>query len=44
MMDTAARQMAACGLQGMLWAHDRNLYDGTSGVTLQDYAAIIARY
>ena len=44
MMDTSARQMRACGFQGFMWAHDSNLYDGTSGVTLSDYAAVIAQY
>jgi hypothetical protein len=44
MMETAAQQMKACGFQGLMWAHDSNLYDGTSGVTLNDYAATIAQY
>ena len=44
MMDKAAAQMDACGLQGMQWAHDFNLYDGVSGITLDDYAAEIAAY
>jgi hypothetical protein len=44
MMQTAAKQMQACGMQGMYWAHDSNLYDGVSGVTLQDYANVIAQY
>jgi hypothetical protein len=43
-MSVAARQMASCGLQGLMWAHDRNLYDGTSGPTLQDYATVIRSY
>jgi len=27
-----------------MWAHDSNLNEGTSGVTLSDYAAVIAQY
>ncbi len=44
MMRAAAALMQACGLQGLQWAFDGNLYDGTSGVTARDYAAVIARY
>jgi len=44
MMQAAAKQMQTCGMQGMYWAHDANLYDGTSGVTLQDFATVIAQY
>jgi hypothetical protein len=44
MMQTTAAQMASCGLMGIMWAHDANLYDGTSGVTLQNYADLIAQY
>jgi hypothetical protein len=44
MMDSAARQAQACGFQGLLWAHDFNLYDGKSGVSLADYSAVITRY
>ncbi len=44
MMQTAARQMQSCHFQGMFWAHDSDLYDGRSGVTLQDYANVIASY
>jgi hypothetical protein len=44
MMQAAAQQMQACGFQGLMWAHDSNLYDGASGVTLADYAAVIAQY
>jgi hypothetical protein len=44
MMQTAAQQMQACRFQGLMWAHDVNLYDGTSGVTLIDYMATIAQY
>jgi hypothetical protein len=44
MMQTEAQQMQACGMQGMYWAHDANLYDGTSGVTLPDFANIIVQY
>jgi hypothetical protein len=31
-------------MQSMYWAHDVDLYDGRSGVTLQDFADTIARY
>ncbi len=44
MMRRAAAQMASCGFQGMMWAHDKNLYDGESGVTLQQYSEVIAGY
>ncbi|MFC8275632.1 hypothetical protein ACFUJR_24465 [Streptomyces sp. NPDC057271] len=43
-MDTAARQMASCGLEGMMWAFDQNLYDGTPGSSLKDYAGMIRRH
>lgn len=42
-MDDAARQLTTCGLLGLLWAFDSNLYDGTPGSSLQDYAAMIKR-
>ena len=44
MLETAARQMQSCGFQGLMWAHEGNLYDGTSGVTLVTYANVIASY
>jgi len=44
MMSIAAKQMQSCGLIGMFWAHDQNLYDGKNGLTLQDYTNIIAQY
>jgi hypothetical protein len=44
MLAAAARQMQACGLQGLMWAHDWNLYDGVGGVTLDAYAATIRQY
>jgi hypothetical protein len=43
-MRVAAKQMATCGLQGLMWAFDLNLYDGTPGSSLQDYAAVIRQY
>lgn len=43
-MQTSAAQMQSCHFQGMFWAHDENLYDGTIGATLHDYAKIIAQY
>ena len=33
MMAAALRQMRACGFQGMYWAHDQQLWDGTSSFT-----------
>ncbi len=43
-MQTAAMQMQSCHLQSMFWAHDINLYDRSIGVTLKNYAQIIAQY
>ncbi|MFF9852539.1 alpha-amylase family protein [Streptomyces litmocidini] len=42
--DTAYRQMASCGLEGMMWAFDRQLYDGTPGSSLDRYAETIRRH
>ncbi|MER7952198.1 beta-galactosidase [Streptomyces sp. NPDC096079] len=42
--ETAYRQMASCGLEGMMWAFDRNLYDGTPGSSLDAYAETIRRH
>ncbi|MEU9860000.1 beta-galactosidase [Streptomyces sp. NPDC047971] len=42
-MDAAARQMTSCGLEGIMWAFDRDLYDGTPGSSLAEYAAVIRR-
>ena len=44
MMRTMADQAVACGMQGAMLAHSFNLYDGTSGLTLADYAAVIGAY
>jgi hypothetical protein len=33
----------SCHLQGLMWAFDDNLYDGTPGSSLDDYAAMIRR-
>jgi chitodextrinase len=44
MMQAAAKQMQACDMQGLYWAHDANLYDSTSGVTVENYADVIAQY
>ncbi|ALV31236.1 beta-galactosidase [Streptomyces sp. CdTB01] len=40
-MRDAARQVRTCGLKGLMWAFDGNLYDGTPGSSLQDYAEMI---
>jgi hypothetical protein len=42
MLTNAAAQMSACHFQGLMWAHDAELFSATSGVTLRDYAAVIA--
>jgi hypothetical protein len=44
MLDHAATQMKACGFQGMMWAHDADLYSGTSGISLSDYSLVIRDY
>ncbi|MFF7891645.1 beta-galactosidase [Streptomyces sp. NPDC007907] len=43
-MNDAAQQMKSCGLQGLMWAFDPNLYNGTPGSSLADYSAVISRY
>jgi len=40
MLQSAAAQMQSCGFQGLMWAHDFNLYDGVSGISLADSAVI----
>ncbi|MFJ9723874.1 beta-galactosidase [Streptomyces sp. NPDC101209] len=42
-MSDAARQLKSCGLTGLMWAFDHNLYDGTPGSSLGDYASVIAK-
>ncbi|WP_329275658.1 beta-galactosidase [Streptomyces sp. NBC_00691] len=42
--ETAYRQMASCGLEGLMWAFDGNLYDGTPGSSLDEYAETISRH
>ncbi len=44
MLYDSVNLMQSCGLQGLLWALDGNLYDGMSGITISDYANIIAQY
>ena len=41
MLSAAIRQMQSCGLQGLMWAHEANLYDRTSGITVPMYANAI---
>jgi hypothetical protein len=43
-MEDAAHQMQSCGLRGLMWAFDSDLYDGTPGSSLAEYSAVIARY
>ncbi len=42
--ETAYRQMSSCGLEGMMWAFDWQLYDGTPGSSLAEYAETIRRH
>jgi hypothetical protein len=42
MLSSAVAQMRACGFQGLMWAHDTELYAAGSGITLADYARAIA--
>ncbi|MEU7516054.1 hypothetical protein AB0B13_29215 [Streptomyces sp. NPDC042898] len=42
--EKAYEQMASCGLEGMMWAFDRQLYDGTPGSSLAEYAETIRRH
>ncbi|MEF9881272.1 hypothetical protein [Streptomyces sp. P9-A4] len=42
--EAAFRQMSSCGLEGMMWAFDRHLYDGTPGSSLAEYADTIRRH
>jgi len=44
MMQDAATLMQSCGLGGLLWAHDHDLFDGQHGVALSDYATVISQY
>ena len=44
MLDAAVAQMVAGNWQGMYWAHEANLYDGTSGITAAQYGAKLAQY
>ena len=49
MMNTAAREMATCGLIGMFWAHDERLYTTAQTppanmITLTDYSSVINQY
>ncbi len=49
MLNNAGKQMASCGLIGMFWAHDEQLYATTNVpqanmITLADYAKVIAQY
>ena len=38
------RAASSCGFQGLMWAHDADLYDGASGVSLGDYENVIRGY
>jgi len=49
MLNNAAREMASCGLIGMFWAHDEQLYTTTHTpsaniITLADYSSVIHQY
>jgi hypothetical protein len=42
MLRAALRQVDACGLQSLMWAHDFNLYAPNPAITLTDYARAIS--
>jgi hypothetical protein len=42
MLGQAVAQMKACGFQGLMWAHDPDLYSSTSGISLADYSKVIS--
>ncbi len=44
MLQAALAQVASCGMLGLMWAHDADLYRAASGVSLVDFAASIRRY
>ncbi len=44
LLDAATRQMEACGMLGLMWAHSDDLYSGTAGLTLVDLASTIRRF
>jgi hypothetical protein len=44
MLQRAAAQMQSCGFQGLMSAHDADLYDATSGLNLTGYASVIRTY
>lgn len=44
MMRHIAELMRSCGLHGLLWAHEWNLYDSASNVGIDDYATVIKEY
>jgi hypothetical protein len=41
MLTVSTQQARSYGFQGFMWAYDANLFDGRSGVTLADMAAVI---
>ncbi|AGL17164.1 hypothetical protein [Actinoplanes sp. N902-109] len=41
MMTASVREMVSCGFEGMYWAHDQQLWDGTTA--FDRYAALIAQ-
>ncbi|WP_210587743.1 beta-galactosidase [Streptomyces sp. GESEQ-35] len=43
-MEDAMHQMISCDLDGIMWAFDSNLYDGTPGSSLREYADVIDRH
>ncbi|MEV0450959.1 beta-galactosidase [Streptomyces sp. NPDC050600] len=40
-MAAAFRQFDSCRLEGLMWAFDHNLYDGTPGSSLEAYTAMV---
>jgi len=44
MMRDSASIMRSCGMQGLLWAFDSNLYNGPADASIEDYGEVIALY
>ena len=44
MLDAAVAQLVAGNWQGMYWAHEADLYSGTSGITAAQYGAKLVQY
>jgi len=42
MLGRAVAQVQACGFQGLMWAHDPDLYTSTNKISLADYSKVIS--